>query len=114
MSNRDNNPPVDKFSDYPVEVALFERHGDNGTWYNAQVSKTYKEGDEYKRTNNFNRNDLLKLNALVPQALSRMQELAQDQNQANGRDEPDLKQRAENRRDRQQAQSQNQDQGISH
>ena len=60
------NPPVDKFQDFPVEVALFEREGENGTWHNAQVSKTYKQGDEYKKTNNFSRNDLLKLNALVP------------------------------------------------
>lgn len=73
------NGPVDKFQDYPVEIALFERQGENGTWHNAQVSKTYKEGEEYKRSSSFSRNDLLKLNALLPQAINRMQELAQEQ-----------------------------------
>ena len=75
------NAPIDKLQDYPVEIALFERQGESGTWHNAQVSKTYKEGDEYKRTSNFSRNDLLKLNALIPQALTRMQELAQGNSQ---------------------------------
>ena len=82
MSN--GNGPIDKFQDYPVEIALFERQSENGTWHNAQVSKTYKEGAEYKRTNSFTRNDLLKLNALLPQAINRMQELAQEQ-----REQPD-------------------------
>lgn len=118
MSNENRNAPVDKFADYPVEVALFERQGDNGTWYNAQVSKTYKQGDEYKRTNNFNRTDLLKLNALVPQALARMQELEQGQNQApaqsNGQDMGAIRERAESRRARQQAQFNDQSQGQGH
>ncbi|GIT93358.1 hypothetical protein JANAI62_37800 [Jannaschia pagri] len=78
------NGPVDTFQDYPVEIAVFERQGENGTWHNAQVSKTYKEEDEYKRTSSFTRNDLLKLNALLPQAINRMQELAQEQ-----REQPD-------------------------
>ena len=51
---------------------MFERQGESGTWHNAQVSKTYKEDGEYKRTNSFSRNDLLKLNALLPQAITRM------------------------------------------
>lgn len=74
--------PVDSIEDYPVGIALFEREGENGTWFNADVSKTYKDGDEYKKTRNFSRNDLLKLNALVPQAITRMQELEQGPSQA--------------------------------
>jgi len=113
MSNETRNAPVDKFADYPVEVALFERQGENGTWYNAQVSKTYKQGDQYKRTNNFNRNDLLKLNALVPQALARMQELEQGQHnapaQSNGQDMVAVKRAAQKHLDRQ-SQGQTQDQ----
>ena len=75
------NRPVDKFEDYPVEISVFERQGESGTWHNAQVSKTYKEDGAYKRTNSCSRNDLLKLNALLPQAITRMQELAQAQQQ---------------------------------
>lgn len=92
--------PIDKLQDFPVEIALFEREGQNGAWINADVSKTYKHGEEYKKTRSFNRTDLLKLNALVPQAISRMQELEQGQapappNQANGQDRTSLKQEAQ-------------------
>lgn len=119
MSNENKNAPVDKFQDYPVEVAIFPRQGENGTWYNAQVSKTYKQGDDYKRTNNFNRNDLLKLNALVPQALARMQELEQGQERtparSNGQDMNAIKDRAQARiQSQSQGQSQSQDQGQGH
>lgn len=93
------NAPIDRFQDYPVEIALFEREGQNGAWVNADVSKTYKQGDEYKKTRNFNRADLLKLNALVPQALARMQELEQGQAQTaspgDGQDTRSLKQEAQ-------------------
>lgn len=89
----DKPGPVDRFSDYPVDVSIFAHHGEHGPWHNATVSKTFKQGEEYKRTNNFNRSDLLKLNALLPQALTRMQELEQ------GYQLGDLKERAQARRD---------------
>lgn len=78
----DNQKPVAKFEDYPAGIAIFERENENGKWYSADVSKTYKDGDEYKKTRNFSRNDLLKLNALVPQAINRMQELGQSETPA--------------------------------
>lgn len=78
------NPPVDKFQAFPVEIAIFERESQDGeTWHNAQVSKTYKdENGTYQKTSNFTQNDLYKLKALVPQALTRMQTLEQEQRQA--------------------------------
>lgn len=92
--------PVDKFEDYPVGIALFEREGENGTWINADVSKTYKDGDEYKKSRNFSRVDLMKLNALVPHAIARMQELDQKplqaRTQANGQDMEAIKQESQN------------------
>lgn len=75
------NKPFDSFNIYPVEIALFERESENGKWANADVSKSYKDGDEYKKTRNFSQADLLKLNALVPQAITRMQEYEQQQRQ---------------------------------
>ena len=74
--------PVDSFEMYPVGIALYERVNENGTWINADVSKTYKDGDTYKKSRNYSRDDLLKLNALVPQAISRMQELEQAHNRS--------------------------------
>lgn len=107
------NAPIDKFQDYPVEIALFEREGQNGSWVSADVSKTYKQGEEYKKTRNFNRTDLLKLNALVPQAITRMQEFEQGHSpaeaQPNGQNMAEVKEDAQQHLDRQplgQAQSQ--------
>lgn len=77
-----SNKPVDSLEQYPVSIALYERENENGKWLNADVSKTYKDGDQYKKTRNFSMNDMLKLNALVPQAINRMQEIEQQQRQS--------------------------------
>jgi hypothetical protein len=96
------NRPIAKFQEFPAEISLFEQESDNGLWLNAHVSKIYKEGEDYKRTNNFNRNDLLKLHTLVPQAIERMQAWEQEQRQAqsrtDNRDMDNLKERARSRR----------------
>ncbi len=112
------NPPVDKFQAFPVEIALFERENSGGEkWHNAQVSKTYKdENGDYRKTNNFSQNDLYKLNALVPQAITRMQTLDQEQRQtpqqAVEQDMDAIKVQAQERLQKQeQAQGQAQDHG---
>ncbi|WP_269584247.1 hypothetical protein [Roseibium sp. Sym1] len=96
------NRPIAKFQEFPAEISLFEQESENGPWLNAQVSKIYKEGEDYKRANNFNRNDLLKLHTLVPQAIERMQswelEQRQARSQSDSRDIDSLKERARTRR----------------
>lgn len=103
------NKPIAKFQEFPAEISLFEQESEKGPWLNAQVSKIYKDGEEYKRANNFNRNDLLKLHALVPQAIARMQawehEQRQSPQQSNGQNTGALKERAQARKE---AQSQRQ------
>lgn len=112
------NKPVDRFEHFPVGVAVFEREGQDGDkWYNADVSKTYKQGDEYKKTRSFTKNDLVKLNALVPQAIARMQELERAQpaqTKAKGQDMADVRQKAEKHLEQQQKQQQTQSEGQSH
>lgn len=97
------NKPIAKFQEFPAEISLFEQESEKGPWLNAQVSKIYKDGEEYKRANNFNRNDLLKLHTLVPQAIERMQAWEVEQRQASrqseGQDTDALKERARSRRD---------------
>jgi len=106
------NRPIAKFQEFPAEISLFEQESDNGLWLNAHVSKIYKEGEDYKRTNNFNRNDLVKLHTLVPQAIERMQawelEQRQTSRQSDSRDQDTMRRRARSRRD---ARAQSQRQG---
>lgn len=108
------NPPVDKFEAFPVEIAIFEQENQQGeTWHNAQVSKTYKdENGNYQKTTNFSQNDLYKLSALVPQAITTMQTLEQKQYQAqsNGQNMEEIKREAQEDLERE-AQAQSQSQG---
>lgn len=108
------NDPIARFHEYPAEISLFEQEGENGSWLNAKVGKIYKDGEDYKRTNNFSRNDLVKLNSLVPQAIERMQSWEQEQRQAPQQSEseqPDkYKERAQTRRARR---AQSQDRGMA-
>ncbi|MFV1607139.1 hypothetical protein VWY06_01970 [Phaeobacter sp. JH20_10] len=104
--------PIDKIEQFPVEASFFENQGENGPWINATISKVYKQGDEWKRTNNFNGNDLLKLNALMPRIMERQHELEHgqpcDQTQSNGQDMEAIKQEAQEHLDKQ-SQGQTQD-----
>jgi len=40
----------------------------NKDFYSVQVEKSYKDGDDWKSTNNFNQNDLPKLSLVVEMA----------------------------------------------
>ena len=75
--------PIDKVQQFPVEASFFENKNENGSWINATVAKVYEKDGEWHRTNSFNGNDLLKLNALMPRILEKMNELAQGHSQTN-------------------------------
>lgn len=47
--------PVSKVRIWPVEAAIWR----NGEFYNVTLSKSYKDGDEYKNTHSLGRDDLL-------------------------------------------------------
>ncbi len=59
-----------------VRAALWanniEKDGKEIATYSIQVDRTYKQGDEFKRTNHFNVNDLPKLAAVAWAAYERL------------------------------------------
>ena len=108
-----NTKPIDKIERFPVEASFFEGSNEDKSWVNTSISKVYEKDGKWHRTNNFSGNDLLKLNAMMPDVIARQHELEtgqpQEENQGSNMDE--LRERAQNRRARSQGQAQ--DQGHS-
>jgi hypothetical protein len=44
-----------------IKAAIWANEGDNGTWFNVTVSRSYKDGDEWKSASSFGRDELLTL-----------------------------------------------------
>jgi hypothetical protein len=51
--------PVSKVEIYPIAAAIWKNEGSKGTWYSVTIQRTYKQGDEYKRSDSFGVEDLL-------------------------------------------------------
>lgn len=49
-----------------------EKNGQKFDMINVSIEKTYKDGDEWKTTNNFNVNDLMRLKVGVDSALNKI------------------------------------------
>lgn len=41
-----------------IKAAIWANESANGTWYSVQVCRVYKDGDEWKQTDSFGRDDL--------------------------------------------------------
>ncbi|PYG53443.1 hypothetical protein [Rhizobium sp. UGM030330-04] len=58
-----SDKPIKSFKDYPVEVAVWANQTSDDepkTFYSVTVERTYKDGDEYKKTHGLNGRDCLK------------------------------------------------------
>ena len=42
-----------------IRAAIWANQGDNGPWYNVTLSRNYKDGEEWKSSASFGRDDLL-------------------------------------------------------
>jgi len=42
-----------------IKATIWANQSDNGTWYNVTVSRSYKDGDEWKSSSSFGRDELL-------------------------------------------------------
>src|SRR5262249_4090092 len=51
-----------------IQAAIWENHSDKGTYYNVTVNRSSKEGDTWKSTASFGRDDLLVLAQLLGSA----------------------------------------------
>ena len=54
-------PPVIKYQDGQVKISVWENEGDYGKMYSAVIKRVYKDGDEWRETDNIDFRDLLAL-----------------------------------------------------
>jgi hypothetical protein len=53
-----------------IEVAIWRNDGEKGPWYSVTMSRSYKQGEEWKQSDSFGSDDLLLLAKLLDQAHS--------------------------------------------
>ena len=76
-----NQKPVDEIRIGRVKATVWKNGTEDQPRYNVTFSRLYKEGDQWKSTQSFGRNDLLVLRKVADQAHSRLFELPQEQEQ---------------------------------
>ena len=65
-----NEKPAHKIRKGAIEVAIWRREGEKGPFYNVTMSRSYKQGEEWKHADSFGADDLLLLAKLLDQAHS--------------------------------------------
>jgi hypothetical protein len=53
-----NTKPVHEIRFGAIKAAIWENQTENGVRYNVTISRLYKDGDSWKRTESFGRDDL--------------------------------------------------------
>jgi len=70
MSN-DSNKPVHRIRLSNISAAIFQNTNSEGrVFYNFAFDRSYKDGEEWKNTQNFGREDLLLLRKVIDQSHS--------------------------------------------
>ena len=74
-----NPKPISEVRIGRVKAAIWPNETDGRTRHNVTFSRLYKDGDQWKSTQSFGRNDLLLLAKVADQAHSRIFELPQEE-----------------------------------
>jgi len=56
--DKGSNKPVHEVRLGRIKAAVWANTGDSGVWYSVVISRLYKEGDAWKRSESFGRDDL--------------------------------------------------------
>jgi hypothetical protein len=63
-----------------IRAAIWANQNDNGTWYNVTLSRSYKDGDDWRSSASFGRDELLTLAKVADLANSWIHEQSQSSN----------------------------------
>ena len=63
----DKKKPVHEIRIGLIRAAIWRNENENGTWYNVTFERLYKDGDEWKSSSSFGRDDLLVLAKVADQ-----------------------------------------------
>lgn len=68
-----------------IKATIWANQSDNGSWYNVVLSRNYKDGDEWKSSSSFGRDELLTVAKVADLANTWIHNQSQDSN-GNGAD----------------------------
>ncbi len=74
----DSSKPVAKLRLGRISAAIWKNDTDKGSLFNVSFQRTYKEGEEFKNSQSFGRDDLLVLAKLADEAHTKIHELQND------------------------------------
>jgi hypothetical protein len=57
-ADKGTNKPVHEVRLGRIKAAVWANTGESGVWYSVVISRLYKEGDAWKRSESFSRDDL--------------------------------------------------------
>jgi hypothetical protein len=73
-----NQKPASEIRIGSIKATIWRNETEGGTRHNVTLERLYKDGDSWKRTQSFGRDDLLLLAKVANAAHSRIFELKQD------------------------------------
>lgn len=68
-----NNMPAHEIRSGAIRAVIWHNSSDKGDWYSVNITRSYKSGDTWKETTQFNRDDLLVVSKLADLAFSWVQ-----------------------------------------
>jgi hypothetical protein len=68
MPNHDANRPVHEIRYGNIKAVIWKNQTANGSMHNVTVARIYKDGDDWKESSGFGRDDLLILAAALNEA----------------------------------------------
>lgn len=83
--------PVQEIRLGRIRAAIWENETQNGTRHNVTISRIYKDGDDWKDTGSFGRDDLLLVGKVMDRAHSWIFAHSATSSQQNGSDNGDAK-----------------------
>jgi hypothetical protein len=78
----DKAKPAMKFRDRNLSVAIWKNQGDNGPWFSVTPARTYKQDDQWKESDSYSDDELLRLAILFQDAYRWIRDAAQAERQA--------------------------------
>ncbi len=76
-----SNQPEAIIRDGVLKITIWknQRGEDGKIFYSANLTKSYRDGEEWKETDSYNSEDLLKISNLMQQAYNKITQLKQEQ-----------------------------------
>ncbi|MEZ6153869.1 MAG: hypothetical protein R3C09_27555 [Pirellulaceae bacterium] len=68
------NKPAHEIRSGAIRAVIWHNSSDKGNWYSVNITRSYKAGDTWKETSQFNRDDLLAVSKLCDLAFSWIQQ----------------------------------------